>query len=273
MNYKLIACDMDETLLNQESQVGEEDCETLKALQNQGVYFVCATGRGYNSLYHTQKQLGQYNKANCYSISYNGGAITENKDNRLLHYAGLTFSQAKSLFDFGLAYDICIHVYTKTEVYMYRVTPFEIAAVGRRMNFKTLEQPDISFLKGEPIVKVLYMNPSVPYLQSIEQQMGSLTDGLDVSYSSNRYLEFNQQGVNKGQGLRDLAQLLNIELAETVAVGDNINDLSMLKVAGLSIGVANCRKDIVSDCDYITKATCNQNPLTEIAKKYFNYQK
>ena len=62
---------------------------------------------------------------------------------------------------------------------------------------------------------------------------------MDVSYSSNRYIEFNHQGVNKGQGLKKLAELLHVDIKDTIAIGDNFNDLSMIKVAGLGVGVQN----------------------------------
>lgn len=60
---------------------------------------------------------------------------------------------------------------------------------------------------------------------------------MDVSYSSNRYIEFNHQGVNKGQGLKKLADILGVDIKETIVIGDNFNDLSMIKVAGLGVGV------------------------------------
>ena len=60
---------------------------------------------------------------------------------------------------------------------------------------------------------------------------------MDVSYSSNRYIEFNHKGVNKGAGLKKLADLLRIDIQDTIAIGDNYNDLSMIKDAGLGVGV------------------------------------
>ncbi len=62
---------------------------------------------------------------------------------------------------------------------------------------------------------------------------------MDVSYSSNRYLEFNRKGVNKGNGLLRLAGLLGVKREETMAIGDHINDLSMIRAAGLGIGMQN----------------------------------
>ena len=103
---------------------------------------------------------------------------------------------------------------------------------------------------------------------SIEDDLKDITGDLDVSYSSNRYIEFNHQGVNKGQGLKKLADILSVDIKETIAIGDNFNDLSMIKVAGLGVGVQNTVEDMKKECDVITKATNNENAVAEVINKY-----
>ena len=87
--YKLIACDLDETLIKPDRTIDSRDIEAIKKLKDLGVKFVLATGRGYNTVQGTLKELDLFDEANQYVISYNGGAITENKDNRLLHFEGI----------------------------------------------------------------------------------------------------------------------------------------------------------------------------------------
>ncbi|MBQ1306724.1 MAG: HAD-IIB family hydrolase, partial [Erysipelotrichaceae bacterium] len=82
------------------------------------------------------------------------------------------------------------------------------------------------------------------------------------------YLEFNKKGVNKGQGLRKLAEYLNIPISETIAVGDSLNDLSMIKAAGLGIGVKNAADEIINDCNIILDSTNNDSPVTEIYERF-----
>ena len=91
---------------------------------------------------------------------------------------------------------------------------------------------------------------------------------MDVSYSSNRYIEFNHKGVNKGAGLKKLADLLHIDIQDTIAIGDNYNDLSMIKDAGLGVGVQNAAPGIKTDCDYITTATCEEGAVCEVIEKF-----
>ncbi|MCF0106166.1 MAG: HAD family phosphatase [Holdemanella sp.] len=262
--FKIIACDLDETLIRLDRTISKEDKEAILKAKQAGVKFVPATGRGYISVENTLKELGLFNEENEYVISYNGGAITENKGNKLIHYQGISFEKASALYKRGLQYDVCVHVYTKDMIYAYNLIPEEIEYLKGRQAVTEIFSKDIEFLKGQDIVKCIYMNTDYEYLKQIENEIQDLIDDIDVSYSSNRYMEFNQKGVNKGTGLETLAKLLHVDLKDTIAIGDNFNDLSMIKKAGLGIGVANTVEDMKPECDYITKSTCDENAISEV---------
>lgn len=266
--YKLIACDLDETLIKPDRTIDCRDIEAIKKLKDLGVKFVLATGRGYNTVQGTLKELDLFDEANQYVISYNGGAITENKDNRLLHFEGISFEKAEELYKRGLKYDVVIHVYTKDTVYAYNLTEDEKRYVQNRQEMTDIFDQNLDFLKGQEIVKVLYTNTDFEYLQGIARDLEDITFDMDVSYSSNRYIEFNHQGVNKGAGLKKLAALLHIDIEDTMAIGDNYNDLSMIMDAGLGVGVQNAAPGIKPDCDYITQATCEQGAVCEAIEKF-----
>ena len=107
------------------------------------------------------------------------------------------------------------------------------------------------------------------YLKMIAHELNEFTkDQIAVSYSSNRYMEFNALGVDKGQGLIDLANKLGIAIEETIAVGDNYNDMAMLKVAGLSVAANNAVDDVKAACDYTTNANNNEGVVAELIEKF-----
>ena len=267
--YKLIACDMDETLLNtRDRKVSAKNVETIQKARQKGVKFVPATGRGYRSIQGTLNELGLIDLPNEYVISFNGGAITENQNNRLLHFDGISFELAEEFFKRGLNYDVCIHVYTLDTVYVYNFTDNEKAYLNGRMEVEEFFDKNIDFLKGQEIVKALYVNTNQDYLHQIAEDLKDITADVDVSYSSNRYIEFNHKGVNKGQGLLNLAKRLGIKQEETIALGDNFNDISMIEAAGLGVGVANCVEGIKPQCDYITTATCDEDAVAEVINKF-----
>jgi len=104
---------------------------------------------------------------------------------------------------------------------------------------------------------------------SFEEEMHPITDGqISISYSSNRYMELNKIGIDKGQTLLHLADLLAIKPEEIIVAGDNYNDISMLKVAGLSVAAHNAVEEVKTLCDYICDNDNNQGVLAEIIEKF-----
>lgn len=271
MGYKLIACDLDETLLDDDHLCCQRNIDAIiKAKEEYGIKFVPATGRGYASIVRELKAVGLYDLPNEYVISFNGGALTENKGDVLLSFKGLPFEKTKEIFTFGLQCDVCIHVYTQNQLYVFNISESENQRIlNQGVECQILTNNSMDFLQDIPISKILFQNTDVPYLMTLEPQMKDITDGcVAVSYSSNRYIEFNALGVDKGQGLIDLAKLLHIDIKDTIAVGDNYNDMAMLKVAGLSIAAANAVEDVKKACDYVTVANNNEGVVAELIEKF-----
>jgi len=266
--YKLIACDLDETLLSGDSTVSKRNIEAIHKAKDQGVKFALATGRGYATVQNTLKEIDLYDQDDEYVISFNGGAITENKGNQTLRFAGISFDFANELFNRGLEYDVCIHVYTKEEVYVYNLVEEEREYLKNRMPVTEIYEDNIDFLEGEDIAKVLFMNTDRDYREQIEEDLKDITQNSDVTYSSNRYIEFNDEGVNKGAGITFLADHLEIDISDTIAIGDNFNDQPMLEAAGLSVGVANMVPDLKEDMDYVTEATHEEDAIHEVIDKF-----
>lgn len=269
--YKLIACDLDETLLNDQKEIGEGNVKAIKRAELEyGVKFVPATGRGYTCIDNVLHTLDVYDKAGEYTISNNGGVITENKGYRELTFHELPFDKAKELFAFGMSKDVCVQIFTAKEVYAFHLNPDEEKWL---FTFKpdaiVCEETTLDFLENTPIAKMLFQNVDQQYLRVIEKEMRPLTAGVvSTSFSSNRYLELNHSGVDKGLGLHELANYLGIAIEDTIAIGDNYNDVAMLEEAGLSIAVANANEDIKKICHYITKATNNEDAIAEVLEKY-----
>lgn len=270
MGYKLIASDMDETLLNDQHEICQRNIDLIMKAKEKGVKFVPATGRGFMSIQRDLKTLGLYDEIGEYVISFNGGALTENKENRLLAFEGLSFEKTKGIFEFGLNCDVCQHIYTKDKLYVFNLSDSEAERIkNQKVECTILEENNIDFLKDEPIAKILYQNTDVPYLMSLEPKMKSIWEGeCAVSYSSNRYMEFNKIGIDKGKGLKQLAEKLSIDIADTIAVGDNYNDMPMLKVAGLSVAAQNAVQDVKDACDITTQADNNEGVIAEIIERF-----
>lgn len=264
--YKIIAMDLDETLLNSDKRVSQLDIETTKKLNN--TKLVLCTGRGYKDVQQVLKQIGYDNKPNEYVICFNGSAIVENKDNQVLYANYMPFEDAKMLFNIGWNYNVAMHVSTLNKIYLFRKTENEIREMTRgNFHYEACDADNIEFLKDEKICKVLFCNEDMEYLRKIRSSL-NLDNDFSISYSSNRYFEFNPKNVNKGTGLKKLCEILDVDIKDTIGVGDNTNDLHLIQDAGLGICVKNAVKEILPYCDVILDATNNDNPLTEIYNKY-----
>lgn len=266
--YKIIACDLDETLLTSERKVSQKDRESIKKATALGVKFVLATGRGFPSVDGTLKEIDLFQKPDQYVISFNGGAVTENHGNRLIDAELMDFKLVNELFHRGWKYDVCIHVYTLDNVYVFRFFDGERNYISGRMQTEERFDDNIDFLRDEKLVKILFAKEDMDYLRKIAEDVADITGDTDVSYSSNRYLEFNRKGVNKGAGLLRLAKILGVDQKDTIAIGDNFNDLSMIRAAGLGIGVANVVPEMRGDCDFITQNDHDHDAISEVIEKF-----
>ncbi len=270
MDYQLIACDLDETLLNDQHRICQRNIDFIQKAKQKGIKFVPATGRLYLSVQEDLKTLGLYDLEDEYVLSANGGVLTENKNNRILQFKGLSFDKTKEIFEFGKDKDVCIAIYTLKTIYVYHLNDDEEKRMnGQRLTYEMIEDESLSFLVNQDIVKVLFENTDMDYLQSLEPLMSDIVKGeVSLSYSSARYMELNLLGVDKGQGLKDLAKLLNIPIEKTIAVGDNFNDQAMLEVAGLSVAAHNAVDEIKEICDYTTQADNNEGVVAELIEKF-----
>ncbi len=265
--YKLVAADLDETLLDDDHQVPRRCARAIRAAREKGVRFVPATGRPAESVVAMLEELG-LNCAGEYTISFNGGYVSENATGRVLRTTSLDRDRAEALYERGLGFDVCMHVYTPTYVYVYNYTDVERHHIQGRMNIVETDGSTLDFIGDEPVVKMLYMNPDVGYLEQLAQEVADLTEGLDVCYSSNRYLEFNSPGVNKGAGLLALAAELGIAQEETIAIGDNSNDIAMIRAAGLGAAVANATAETKAAAGYVCEADNNAGGVAEVIERF-----
>ena len=134
---------------------------------------------------------------------------------------------------------------------------------------KIIDEKEFELLKDQPIAKMIYQNKNTKYLKMIEDEFKEdICKRVAVSYSSNRYMEFNALNVNKGNALSWLAKYLEIEIEDTIAIGDNYNDLEMIKRANLGACVSSANDDIKAVANYVTKLDYYQGAVKEVIEKF-----
>ncbi len=155
------------------------------------------------------------------------------------------------------------------KAWTWRLQPDEISYLAGHMDYELMDEPTLNFLKDVPIAKVLYCIPDgTDELWCIEKGIpADLKVGTSTTSRSGRYLEFNPKGVDKGAGLQQLAELLGVDLADTIAAGGAANDASMVATASVGVCVASARDGLDQVANYQAQSTNNDGVLEEILEK------
>ncbi|MBF7115856.1 HAD family phosphatase [Pediococcus pentosaceus] len=253
---KLIVSDLDETLVGPDGNVSEENIEAIKKATQKGVKFVPNTGRGFESVQPLLETLGLKGKANEFVISYNGGVIVENQNFDVIQANAFSFEQATQIFDITKQHlENSTHIYTLNDVYVFNEVEEDNEYIrSRGVRTIRFEHDNLDTLKDEPIFKIITMNPDFNKRKQIKAEvLDKVNFDVNATFSSDRYTEFNLKGVDKGQATLELGRHLGIKTDEIMALGDNNNDVAMLKSVGLPVVVSNASASAKANAKYIAK--------------------
>ena len=269
--YKLVVSDLDGTLLVN-SHLPEFNLNSIKKIREKGVKFWIATGRTIQSTRYILKELDSYNKENEYSILFNGCTIIENKDNKILYFKGIEYDIANKLFEIGKKYNVMLLVYTIDACYVWKSYENEVKRQEKLHEILTfMTDLNIDFIKEKniPITKIIFGSEDHKYLLEIKNELDKIFNKeISISFSSDVYLEINSNNVSKGIALEWLSNYLKINISETIAIGDNNNDLSMIEKAGLGICVQNSSDNIKNKAKYVTEKKCEEGAVKEVLDKF-----
>ena len=272
--YKLVATDMDETFLDHGHQIPEANIRAMQRMKELGVLFVPSSGRWYSSIMDNFAHLDPALLEGSYVISYNGGFINRVGDPKPLTSCGIGRACAEELYALGRELGKCMHVNVADgHVFVCDAPEAEhtyLEKISGVTHFNSAEHTDLSFLDSRDIIKLIFMDPDFEGLQQLGRELEPMTQrlGVEITFSSKRYLEFMPAGIDKGYGLKKLAEMLGIPMDQVIGVGDSANDLAMIKAAGLGVGVANVTDDVRPYCDIVLESTGDDGAFEELVEKY-----
>lgn len=267
--YRIMFSDLDETLLVNH-HVPKVNQEAIFKAREKRLKFVPCTGRAFNMIPEILKEIGTYDQEGEYSLCFNGGLIVENKNNKILHFKGLEFDIAKKIFENARNLDVCVLVFTLDCCYIFHADENEIERkIAQKAKFEVIEDYNLNFLKDEKIAKILYEKRDMDFLKSLETKLPqSIKETCSVAFSSGRYMEMNTKGVDKGYGMRWLVNYLGYDMDETIGIGDNYNDVEMIKTAKLGCAVACANDDIKELAQYVTEKDYDEGAVSEVVEKF-----
>ena len=262
MNYKLVAIDMDGTLLNDQHKISDKNKEVIYKLANRGVNFILASGRSYQSLHPYTKELDVYLPL----ITANGALIKSSLDDKVYYKCDISLDKAQEIIDYGIEHDYSLSLYYEDE----------IKTIGKRLREQILELEGIKSevlgkninLNREPI-KIIYSSDPERIKKAEEFLINKYRDDLYITRSNDIYLEIMDLDVSKGNALNYMIEKMNISAQEVIAIGNNFNDIAMFDVAGLAVAMENAPQKVKEKSDYVTKDN-NQDGVAVLLEDIFS---
>lgn len=253
---KLIAFDMDGTILNNHQEVSEYTVRVLNEASRLGIKLVPITGR---PLYHLLSPLHQV-QGIAHAASSNGAVITDIIQKKKLQSYPIKIETVLEICD--LAESLGLKPIVFAEGYIFRDEGTRILL--NRMNVEVnafKEEMDAkikraglrnSLLTGEyPIEKIAVVFESVEEKKEMVKHFERIND-IVISYALDINIEINAPEATKGKGLERIAQIHGIPLENTMVIGDGVNDLSMIQKGGFSVVMGNALKELHGHGDYVT---------------------
>lgn len=258
---KLVAIDIDGTLISDNLEVGVKTKKKIKELIEKNILVALVTGRTYIS----SKQFSDILGIALPLVVYNGGIIANSQTNEILYEKKISLEESKKIIKFAETKGIYIKAYVDDILYIEKI-----------------DERTINFAKHHR-VKCVEVNGSLSEnLPSGANMIVAISEDIDMeelynqigtnesvkTMSTSKSIEFIPKGVSKGRGVRFLAEKYGIDRDEILAIGNSLNDLSMIKYAGVGVAMKNSDPMLLDRWDNVSDYNNNEDGVYYVLKKY-----
>ena len=277
---KLIASDMDGTLLNHNHKIPKENVKLINFAKNQGIEFVVATGRAY---YEALPALNEEN-INCDVISFNGGIVYDKNGNII----SITPMLPKDLYytiEILKSFDISYQLYTKNTIYTKSIETDINAYIDlirsngydpdvEHLRAEAQQKLDVGYItevenielylneKENPPIKIIAISNDISKLENAAKLLLE-NKSISVTSSGANNIEIMHKNATKGEALKEIAKIYGINLENAVAIGDNLNDQAMLDIVGYSVAMKNGNTILKEQAKYVTEKTNSEGGVAD----------
>lgn len=255
---KLFVTDLDGTILTREKRIGERTRAALERFIDAGNAFAISTGRAMESAMAVQRELNLY-YPRVYLSAYNGAQIYDCDNERTVWRIGIDRELIPRIFALAARHHVHIHTYNDTHI----VSPPVVDEADQEcLDFyrRVIKSPlllteDILSALPDPPCKCIAIElHDADKLERFRQELKELVgDGITLLYSNPWYLEIFRSEAGKGAGLIKLCEYLSLPTENVIAAGDEENDISMIRAAGLGIAMCNGNTRAWEAADAVTK--------------------
>lgn len=271
MNYKLILTDLDETLLDENKLISKENLASIKAASEMGIKFAIASSRAYKTLEYYKDILAIKPSVICYN-----GAYSIDEQGHIIENCYLSKELLLNIIKIADEHNIYYHFYKNGIMFSNR---FEYGtkrfynsnlSLDKKYKIEIRLLPDCKdYIENNNIClhKIVLMDNDIQKLQLLRKEL-SLINEIEFSKSSWNNMEIVKSGIDKGTALKKLCSYYNIPVESCIAVGNDENDIPMIKAAGLGVAVKNADSEVKILADYITENDNEHDAIAEVIKKF-----
>lgn len=247
MKYKLIATDMDGTLLNSESEISPRNAEAIHSAEKAGIKVVLATGRPIQGVRKYLAHLGLCGPV----ITYNGAVVADSVTEEILYEQSMSRSDAELALRLGQEYDTTMCIWSRGQLYANKLDDraYDYMKIS---GVEPILVTDFTEILDRGITKILWYD-DVKMIGRMPAEMA--TKGFcETSFCLSRpyFLEFFSSRASKANAIAKLCEMYGITPDEVVVFGDAPNDLPMIEFAGLGVAMGNALPELKEVADTIT---------------------
>ena len=256
MDIKLIALDLDGTLLDSQKRLSDRNRSVLEECVRRGIYVVPCTGRIWGGIPDFIREFPGIR----YAITTNGAVVEDVREHQIIDERKLTCTQALEILEMAHQFHTMYDVYVNGEAFgeerfLKNLESFLIPATLQGMIRATRKVvPDVAEKVRQlniPAEKINYFFDDLEERARAKKALEARGDVV-ISSSFKDNLEINALGATKGDAILRLARYLGLKPKETMGFGDGGNDLTMMKKAGVGVAMGNAEEEIKEASNYVT---------------------
>lgn len=276
LDTKILFSDLDETLLTSDKKVTEKTRAKIREMLEKGNHFVLASGRPLNSLLAVYGQMGFQEaelkkfSGGIYATAYNGAVLYDCVKKNFIDTYGIPVAVAQAVFDMAVSRGIHIQTYSDTHI-ISCAEDAELAFYKRAVQMEHLVETRLDrVLSHDPYKVIAIVLQDRARLEAFKEEIESSEIGQEVTcaFSNAQYLEFYDKKAGKGNALINLCNALNVHVKNSVAAGDEENDVSMLEAAAVGVCMANGSPAAKACADHITEHDNDHDGVAEIIERF-----
>ncbi|MDE6620987.1 MAG: Cof-type HAD-IIB family hydrolase [Lachnospiraceae bacterium] len=273
LNTKILFTDLDDTLLNAEKEISENTRNKIIEMLSKGNHFVLASGRAVNSILDVLEVLDIQRSdsvGKVYVAAYNGAVIYNCTDNSVIEQYDVPLPTAQAIFDMAIKRGIHIQTYTDTHI-ISCAEDKELAFYKKAVKMPYKVETNLTKALNHAPFKLLAIDiDDRSRLEDLRREIEDSEFAKDITcaFSSSRYLEFYNKRAGKGNALRNLCSAIPVHIKNSVAAGDEENDITMIEAATVGVCMVNGSPLVKEYADYITEHDNNHDGIVEIIDRF-----